>query len=187
MDEAAAVDEPVVPIEALVVAPVDPVQDVEAPVGPEEEDLRRRHEERKKRTYVVRRQVFDFSVALEYEELWNDGDGLEENGEGPEEVDDGEEALEEAADAGEGRAGSDGELHVEKRVLRLVVLAPVGLLEADHVDDKRRRRDVRDLHEAIVHGIKRREEVQIPRDKYEQKQLLRLQRNARRVLVHAEP
>ena len=56
------------------------------------------------------RDGFCFACALEDEELWEDGDGLEEDGKGPEDFDDGVRVVE---DKSEKKCGANEVLDAE--------------------------------------------------------------------------
>jgi hypothetical protein len=78
-------------------APVYPVGNVKPPVSAQRGD-------------VVRCDGLCFARALEDEELWEDGDGLEEDGEGPKDLCDGVRVVEEDS---EEECGGDEELDAE--------------------------------------------------------------------------
>lgn len=159
-------------VAVFVVRAVDPIEYVQEPVGPHEED-------------VISRQVLHLPVALQHDQLRQDGDRFQVDGEGPQQFDDRESASaavlgpppDEVRQQRDDRARRHPELVVQERILRLIVRGLDGLLEAYRVDDRRRAGNVQDLHHRIVHGIKRREEVQVPRDEDDQVQLVRTNRN----------
>mmetsp|Transcript_18755 Transcript_18755/g.52166 ORF Transcript_18755/g.52166 Transcript_18755/m.52166 type:complete len:222 (-) Transcript_18755:294-959(-) len=143
LEDAAEVDHPVVLVSLFRVRSVDPIEDVERSVGSHEED-------------VVSREVLHLLVALQNDELREDGDGLEVDAEHPQQFD-GIEALHALGDhvGGEGDDGAwgDGESPMQKGILRLVVGRFDGLLVLDGVDDGRRGADVDDLHDGVVDGV----------------------------------
>jgi hypothetical protein len=73
LDEAADVHDPVVLVVHLVVGAVHPVDDVECAVDAEKE-------------YIMRGQVFDFSVSLKDDQLRDDGNGFQVDGEHPKQL-----------------------------------------------------------------------------------------------------
>ncbi|GMF15745.1 unnamed protein product [Phytophthora fragariaefolia] len=141
---------------------VDPIEHVAAAVGSEQHD-------------VVAGEVLHLSVALQQDELRDDGDGLEVDGEGPEDLHDLELLVE---DERQQRAGQHGELEVQEGVVRLVVRAAEGLLEADDVHDGAREEQEQQLHDGVVHAHEVEEQVHVAGHEHEEEKLLRLERDA---------
>jgi anthranilate synthase component 1 len=98
------------------------------------------------------------------------------------------EALNEVCDDCEGNARGNCVLPMQKAVsiVRLVLLFE-RLRLSHHVNDVGRDRNVQHLHQAIVQRIERRKQVQVPRHKHEQIQLLRLDADTNRILLRFEP
>jgi len=127
-------------IERLSVVPVDPVENVEAPVGPEREQ-------------VVGGDWFRLAGLRHHEQLRQDGNWLQVDGEGPEDLHDGELVVE---GQGQQDAGAKEELNPEG-----VVVSVVGGLELDvhQVDRGGRGSDKEHLHCGVVDGYKVREKI----------------------------
>jgi len=142
-------------IEALRVVPEDPVENVEAPVGAEGEQ-------------VVAGDGFRLAGLANHEELGEDGHALQVDGEGPEDLHHGELVVQ--------RQGKQGTGAQQKLNPEGVVVAVVGCLELDvhQVDGSRRGANEEDLHTRIVQGDEVREQVKIPGDEYDEEEDLRL-------------
>ena len=149
---------PVVAVVGLEVRPVNPVQNVQRAVGTHKE-------------HVVRGEVLHLAVALEHDDLWHDGNALKEDREGPQQLHYVERVLHQEHETCQAEARQDAELEVQKRVVGAVVLAFERFLEAEHVHDVGGRPNVEDLHQRIVNGIVRGEEVEVARHEHEQEHL----------------
>mmetsp|Transcript_26757 Transcript_26757/g.47647 ORF Transcript_26757/g.47647 Transcript_26757/m.47647 type:complete len:211 (+) Transcript_26757:238-870(+) len=137
---------------------VDPVEDVEATVHAEEED-------------IVTGHVVDVARPLQEDQLRQDGHSLEVDGEGPQQLHDGELVVDEERE--------DGARHDEeedaKGVLLTVIRRPHHLVVPHVVHNGARGTKENQLHDRVVQGNVAREEVQVAADKHKRIQLLCLE------------
>lgn len=157
-------------VAAFVVRPVDPVENVKETVSAHEK-------------HVVARQVLDFTVALQNNQLRQNANALEVNGKGPQQFNKVKaarlfgRAANHVRNQGHNRTGSHAKLVMQKSVLTLVVRRLDGFLKANRVNDTRRAGNVHDLHERIVEAVVGSKEIQIARRKDNQVQFVRAHRN----------
>ncbi|KAL7530365.1 hypothetical protein ACHAWF_003355 [Thalassiosira exigua] len=180
LQHAAEVHHVVVAISRLEVRPIHPVHDVQRAIRAHEED-------------VIPRQVLHLPIALQDDELGQDGHGLEVDAEHPQQFLDVLEQVQprplpadQVGQRRQGEAGQDGEFQVAEGVLALVVRRANGLPGSDGVHDARRARDVQDLHDRVVQAVIRREQVGVPREEDDEEELVGAEGDAGGVLRHAE-
>ena len=167
LKDTAEVNNKVMLVHRLMVGSVDPVQNVERPISPHEEN-------------VIASQVLHLPIPLQHNELWKDSNGLQVNGKGPKQLQEVESANATSKEVGdESNAGAwcHGELPMQKGILRFVVRRANWLAESDHINNGRRRRNVQNLHAGVVQRVERREQVEVPRYEHHQEQLMRSDRD----------
>ena len=131
------------------------MEDVEAPVEPQEEN-------------VVGRDVFDVLEAVDHGELGDDGERLEPDAEGPEEVD----GVEGLVDDDGGEQGGPVEVVVREGVRLAVHTQAEGLLDLHEVDGVGGEGDEDDLHDEDVERLPAEEEVEVAADEDGEEELL---------------
>lgn len=77
---------------------------------------------------------------------------------------------------------SHSKLPVQERVVRPLKVRFERLRPTDHVNDVRRARNVQDFHHRVIHRVECGEQIEIPRHKHHQVQLLRLDGNTNGIL-----
>lgn len=150
---------------------VDPIENVQEPVGTHEED-------------VIARQVLDFAVPLQDNQLRQNGNTLQVNGKCPQqfnEIKSGYSGTQHMREQSQDGTRSHGKLPIQERILRFVVRRFDGFLEFDGVDDGTCTDNVKDLHERIVQTVKGCKEIQVACQEDNQKEFVRADRNACRL------
>lgn len=138
---------------------VDPVRQVERSVEPQCED-------------VVDCEEVALALALEHEELWQDGHRFQPEGETPRDLQDGELVVEDQRHHCRG--------HHQVRDPEIVdVLRDFLCVFFDDVDRVERRAEEEQLHQRVVHGPEvERHETEVPRDEHNRIEDLCLQRDS---------
>lgn len=146
-------------IESLRIVPVDPVENVEAPIAAQREQ-------------VVAGDGLRLAGLAHHEELGQNGHTLQVDGEGPEDFHRAELMVQ---DQGQQGAGTQQELNPES-----IMVAVVGGLELDihQVDGGGRGADKEDLHDGVVDGDEVGDEVQVAGHEHNEEEDLRLARDA---------
>lgn len=135
----------------LRIGSIDPVENVQSPVGPHEKD-------------VVSRQVFHLAVSLQDNQLGHDGNALQQNTKGPQKFqhrESGNPRPNEMNEKSQDGTGSRRKLPMQEGILALFVGALDWFLEFDGVNDRRSRCNVDQFHNRVVKRVICREEIQI--------------------------
>lgn len=126
---------------------IDPVKNVKKSVCTHEED-------------IVARQVFDFAVTLQDNELRQNGNGFQVNRKGPKKFHDIKvlhASSQQMSNESDEQTRKSSEAPMQEGILRLVVGGLDGFLELDGVNDGSRGTNVQDLHYRVVNRVERRE------------------------------
>mmetsp|Transcript_6988 Transcript_6988/g.17537 ORF Transcript_6988/g.17537 Transcript_6988/m.17537 type:complete len:203 (-) Transcript_6988:52-660(-) len=165
------------PVVLFRVGAVDPVENVQRPVGTHEK-------------HIVPGQVLHLAVALQDHQLGHDGDALEVDGERPEQFHDVEvrdSRSDQVGQKGQNGTRNGGKLPVQERVLALLVGALDRFLELDRVNDRGRGGNVDELHHRVVQRVKGGEQIQVPGDKHQQIEFVRLHGDTLGILRNSQP
>ena len=159
-------------VEPLDVVSVDPVEDIEAAVGAESEE-------------IVAGDGLSLASLADHEELGEDGDALQVDGEGPEDLHDTELVVE---DQSQEDARSEEELHSEGVVIPVVsrlnnsyINCVIGFnyspshlkFHIHQIDGPSSAADEENLHDGVVERDEAGDEVEVPRDEDHQEEDLR--------------
>ncbi len=145
---------------------VNPVENVQSSISTHEED-------------VVSRQVLHFTVTLQDNKLGQNGNGFQVNWERPKELHDVkgcEPSTDQMSNDSKEKTRGCSKFPVQERILSLVVRGLDRLLELDGVNDGSSCTDVQHLHDWVVDRVESCEQIQIPRDEYQEEKLMRSDR-----------
>ena len=120
-------------------------------------------------------QILHLLMALQDDELRNDGDGLQVYRECPQQFDYVEALVHEHGEYCQAGHWHDPKLNVKERIMAVVVRRLERVLVSNHVHDVARGCDVEDLHDAVVQAVVGREEIEVAAHEHGQEKFLRLQ------------
>jgi hypothetical protein len=155
-------------VTCLIVGSIDPIDNIKSAIRAHEED-------------IVPGEILDLTIALQHNELWQNGNRLEVDGKGPEQFNKiklRQSGSNQMHQQGNDSARRHGIFPMQKRVLRLVVGASNRFLVLDGVHNASRGTNVQYLHDGIVNGIKGGEEIQITGNENEQEEFVGANRNS---------
>eukprot|EP00567_Pseudictyota_dubia_P016475 CAMPEP_0197448736 /NCGR_PEP_ID=MMETSP1175-20131217/18693_1 /TAXON_ID=1003142 /ORGANISM="Triceratium dubium, Strain CCMP147" /LENGTH=168 /DNA_ID=CAMNT_0042980609 /DNA_START=560 /DNA_END=1066 /DNA_ORIENTATION=- len=156
----------------FVVRSPNPIQYVKRPIST--------HEENK-----VPCKILYLTIALQNNELRKYGDGLQVDGKSPQQLQQLEplnSAANEMCDSCNNCTWGNSESPMKECILRFVIRRADWFLEADHIDNRSSRHNVKDLHTRIVQRIECREQIQIASDENDEEELIRSERDPLSVL-----
>jgi hypothetical protein len=161
------INDPMMPVVLLSVRTVNPIQNVQGPVGTHAED-------------VISSQVLNFSVALQDNELGKNCNSLQVDGESPQKLRETElrnTRSDQMRQKGKRETRGCSELPMQEGVLTFVVSRLDRFLEFDSVNDRCCRHDVNKFHHRVVQRVKCGKQIQIPSHKDYQEKFMGPHRN----------